>query len=312
MTRQQAVSFLSVVVVVCALPTRSSLAYVREVTTTGIPVAWKNPCVSMQLLLGDPPPPLTADQVLQASLVAGSVWSQPLLACSDFRLSVVPDSRPTADVAIDGNNLIVFRRDVWCDKSSSTTDPASATCYPASALAMTTISKNKKTGEIVDADIAFNAVKYSWGDRTTLSDPDNGTVVDFQNALTHELGHVIGLDHPCYTDEPRLLDNNGLPELDCYNNPTLPESIADSTMYPSISVKDMLRRDLSLDDQQGVCDIYPYVHATCPSSTTDGGCASVPTRNSGTNTNGRLLTCATVGLVSVLMALVCRRRTKRI
>jgi hypothetical protein len=285
-------------------------AYVREVTSIGLPLAWKSPCVTMHLLLGDPPAVLTADQFLQAATLGASVWSQPALACSDIRLSMVAEPDATADVGYDRQNIIAFRRQNWCGKASSTADDPS--CYPHSALAVTTLFKNKNTGEILDADIAFNAVDYTWGDIVGMPQLVAGDTVDFQNALTHELGHVIGLDHSCYAPadlQGRLLDNTGSPALDCYNNPSLPASIADSTMYPSVSLRDTARRDLAPDDEQGVCEIYPYVHAECPAPTRveTGGCSTLAPGPIGDRATS-LGTLATAALAGGLLAWMVRRR----
>jgi hypothetical protein len=312
MTGKAGTASAFVLAAMSALAPRSASAYVREVTSTGMPVVWKNPCITMHLFLGDPPPMLTADQFLQAGVLAASVWSQPYLACSDIRLSVAPELEPTADVGYDRKNVIAFRRQAWCASSSPSADASSATCYSHSALAVTTLFKNKNTGELLDADIVFNAVDFGWGDLVAFPDPGPGTIVDFQNALTHELGHVIGLDHSCYApsdNQPRLMDNTGQPAIDC-SSPSLPASIADSTMYPSVSLKDTLRRDLSPDDQQGVCDIYPYLHAACPPDNAEGGCSTLANRP--LDSRARCLTVATVGLLSALLVLFHRRRARRI
>jgi hypothetical protein len=296
---------------ICTLLPGIASAYVREVTSIGMPLAWKTPCVTMRLFLGEPPPVLTSDQFLQAATLGASVWGQPALACSDIRLSMVADPGATADVGYDRQNIIAFRRQNWCGEESAKADDPS--CYPSSALAVTTLFKNKNTGEILDADIAFNAFNYTWGDLVALPGLVAHDTVDFQNALTHELGHVIGLDHSCYAPadgQGRLLDNTGSPEVDCKNNP--PEWIADTTMFPSVSLTDTRRRDLSPDDEQGVCEIYPYVHAQCPvgpARTEAGGCATLTPSQVGDGATA-LGTLATAALAGGLLARMVRRRKR--
>jgi hypothetical protein len=300
--------WLLLVALTPVLTPRSASAYVREVTTIGMPVAWKSPCISMHLFLGNPPQVLTADQVLQAGQQAASVWSQPTLACTDLRLMILSAERSTADVLYDHRNIISFRRENWCSQDSPTAKDN--TCYPSAALAMTTFFKNRDTGEMLDADIVFNAVNYTWGDLVAFPDRTAGATADFQNALTHELGHVIGLDHACYApadNQPRLLDNTGQPEVDC-DSSSLPASVASSTMYPSVSLIDTQRRVLSPDDQQGACDIYPYANATCPQAQTDGGCSTLPSRSAGLGSGD---CCLVLAAVSLALLTRSRRRCPR-
>ena len=77
---------------------------------------------------------------------------------------------------------------------------------------MTTVSfLNKPTepdldGQIVDTDIDLNAVGYRFVDGSKpLSTGDRRSPVDLWNVLTHELGHVMGLDHTCLIDGDRVV-----------------------------------------------------------------------------------------------------------
>jgi hypothetical protein len=289
---------------------REAQAYVRELTNSGLPVAWHYPCVTMQIYLGSPPPVLTADQIFAASSQAAAAWSYPALTCTDIRLTMTPAPQDSADVGYDKKNVIVFRRDTWCRQPPKIDDAGAPQpdCYPSSALAVTSVFKNGRTGEILDTDIEFNAVDYSWGDLVAQPNLANWTTADFQNALTHELGHALGLDHNCYTindGQPRANDNTGTPEVDCYNS-TLPAAVAAATMYPSVLLGDTTRRSLSPDDELGVCDIYPHMHDTCPPSPSGGGC-TVLAAKSPDGGSSRILWSG-LGLAMVALVLYLHRR----
>jgi len=294
------------------LSSGNAKAYVRELTSTGAPVAWSNPCVPMHLYTGSPPPVLSTAGLFAAGMAAAGAWSYAEVACTDIRLSIVSEPAASAQVGYDSKNVIVFRQETWCRDPPRIDDAGIVVpdCYPASALALTSIFKNKNTGEILDADIEFNAVNYTWGDLVVQPALAISNTADFQNALTHELGHVLGLDHNCFTTNdgsPRGVDNTGAPEVDCYNNPELPDAVAQATMYPSVVLTDTERRSLSPDDEQGVCEIYPHAHEVCPSPS-DGGC--IVASGSPARMPWPDLFCAAVALFLVGFAL--RRSRERI
>lgn len=290
--------------------------YVRELTSQGVPIAWKNPCFPVHVYLGDPPPVAAKDVLATASAAAVAVWSYPSVSCSDLRLTVVIEDQPTADVGYDRRNVVTFRRDAWCRQPGRLDDAGveQPDCYPSTALAVTSVFKNAKTGEILDADMELNAVDYSWGDRVALADAASPDTMDFLYAVTHEMGHVIGLDHPCYAPsdrQGRMLDNTGAPEVDCYGNPALPDAIAKSIMYPSVDLTSAktTQRTLGDDDVQGVCEIYPHVHDFCPTAS-DGGCqlAQDPDRS----TNAALVAFVLLGLLAVAAKLGLKRTGRRL
>ena len=232
----------------------------------------------MDIYLGAQPPTLTADQYLKASQLAAQAWSHVDIACTGVSISMSKHGESTAEVGLDLKNVIVFRQDLAC-LQPPTTDPAAQPCLSANVLAVTTLFKNTTTGEIVDADMEINAVNFAWADLVANPTLANGNIADFQNTLTHELGHVIGLTHNCYmsNDGPApLLDNTGNPELVC-GSAGVPATVTDATMYPVVPIRDTDRRTLSPDDQQAACEIYPSNQGTCGAGSGQGCSVAGPT-----------------------------------
>jgi MYXO-CTERM domain-containing protein len=77
--------------------------------------------------------------------------------------------------------------------------------------------------------------------------------------LTHELGHVLGLDHPCDdgTIVPTPTDHLGQTIPSCQPEWRLPTEIKESTMYNYSGLAEIKKRTLEPDDKAGVCAIYP-------------------------------------------------------
>ncbi|MEM7679113.1 MAG: matrixin family metalloprotease [Myxococcota bacterium] len=106
------------------------------------------------------------------------------------------------------------------------------------AIAVTTSAFNTRTGEIVDADIEMNGQAFGFT-RVGASCNRRGNTMDIANTLTHEVGHVFGLEHP--PNEARF---------------------AQSTMFASAPVCETQKRTLAQDDIDGICFIYPTGAAT--------------------------------------------------
>jgi MYXO-CTERM domain-containing protein len=241
-------------------------AYVRTVTEAGAPTAWDNANVTMEFSLGSSPPVLSAGGFLDAAQQAGAAWSDASLdgvdRCSSMNLTVESVSDVAGPVGMDYHNRLIFRQGGWCRDPL----PAGSGCYDPSALALTTVFQLKNSGEILDADLEVNATDFTWGDFVGHPEQFEYNTQDFQGAITHEFGHVIGLDHTCFIPggtfadgklKPRPVDNHGNPVPDC-SSPNLPATITDATMYVSVGSPsaEVDLRSLSPDDVQGDCDIY--------------------------------------------------------
>jgi hypothetical protein len=232
----------------------SAEAYVRRTNGSGLPLWWRPHTMKIAGYEQGFDPDMTPDQIAGAMTEAALQWTMgnpDLATCTDLALPVTTHdlTETPPPIAHDGVNTIAARAS-WD--------------YDHVALAQTSLFYLKSTGEILEADLEVNAQDFTWTD--VDSDRRRG-LQDLQNALTHELGHFIGLDHPCYLADPTSdeTDNTGQPVPSCADV-AFDSPIRETTMFPSADPGDTSKRTLSPDDDLAVCDIYPLGMATAGSS----------------------------------------------
>jgi hypothetical protein len=278
-------------------------AYVRTRSEDGMfDVIWPDPNVTLTVVTGGSTP-IPTDGFVAAATSAAATWSDPALGSSvAFTVVTSPDT-PSAP-AYDHVNTIAFRTASW--------DPPH---YLPGELALTTVWTIG--GRIVDTDTEINAVEpdITWGllpDDPVMAETFSNEV-DLQNALTHELGHVLGLDHPCYlgnTPPPFEMTNKGGPVPSC-SDPNLPDSVRMATMYPSANRGSISERLLSDDEKLALHDLYPAglapVVETAPSGGCDIGDAAAPLGGPATPLGGAFAT----ALLATAILSARRRRILR-
>ncbi len=235
-------------------------AYVRyKIKNSNITFAWKQTCVPIIAYPNDMLAMMPLAEVDAATTGAVRPWSAAGNSCTYLDLTLTDSDEPTPHAAHDNKNVLIFRTTNWCKlKANGECDPEMALVYDRQALALTSVIASTKTGEIRDVDIEVNAVNFEWADLVAHPELAGDQVhQDLQNALAHEVGHLIGLDHTCYyqsNDMPRPVDSNGDPLIYCSD--ATPEVRA-TTMFPSAQPGDIEKRTLAPDDQQALCEIYP-------------------------------------------------------
>lgn len=140
-------------------------------------------------------------------------------ACSDMLL-IYEGTTPNDVVEFNqrdlraNQNLVVWRDTGWDRVASRMT------------FALTSVTYNPQTGQIVDADIEINSENYM----LNVVDPVEANYADLKNTLVHEVGHFIGLDH---------------------------SQLRGATMYPNAALGETGKRVLHDDDIDGLCASYP-------------------------------------------------------
>lgn len=283
--------------------TAESAAYVRATTDAGVTFAWAESCVALTAYPSNFVDMMPLGEIQGAANGAAGAWSFPGTPCTDIAMTVTTSSAAPPLVVPDGMSSIIFRTSVWCLlRADGTCDPAS-NGYDSATLALTTVSSQGR--RIYSADIEVNASDHRWADLVAHPELFAGdpSLQDLQNALTHEMGHVLGFAHTCVLGGtlPVPLDNLGNPIPDCAA--ASPEVVA-TTMFPSATPGDTGKRTLAPDDQQAACDVYPASKPLpCVAPDSDGGCGCTTARSS-----GRVPAAATIVLLGCLLARARRRR----
>jgi predicted Zn-dependent protease len=148
------------------------------------------------------------------------------------------------DVGFDQNN--------WNDNINLVVWRETTWGHDPQAIAITTTTYDTLTGEVVDSDIELNGRDYTFS--TAESDE---VLVDIANTLAHEAGHTVGLDH---------------------------SSDPNASMYGYAPPGEIRKRDLSQDDIDGLCHVYPYDRDLPPCEGFEppggnGGCSAAGARS---------------------------------
>lgn len=247
--------------------------YVRTgPTMAGSYLFWESGCVFVTAD-SDGTKAIPGDQEFAVIDQAIATWNQGTASCS--YMQIMQDPKRPVETARDNVNIIKFRDQSWCRPATKDDPPR---CHPDAAAGITTAtfvddSGSIRDGAIVDADIEINGVGFAIAvNGQTLS--TQSCQSELKNTLTHELGHLLGLEHTCRAsgDPPRVDDKGGaVPSCNAVmSNPVYTEP----TMYNFQECGETKKASLEADDIAAVCGIYPTARdpGTCEPVNPPGGC----------------------------------------
>lgn len=199
-------------------------AWTPYTTSVGATVHWDTATFCYEL--GDNvPEPWPVAHV--EALVRGSVEAWTTLACAAkvLRYDGLVDERAVAPATGSGNTIL------WIDHAADWR-------WSPTAYAMTTLTARRSDGVILDADLEVNVAGHVF----SLTEECPVDRVDLRNTLTHEAGHLMGLDH---SQDP------------------------EATMFGAADPGTTFMRDLAADDVEGYC----WLAATFPPTEQVAPCA---------------------------------------
>jgi MYXO-CTERM domain-containing protein len=268
--------------VALALPltaVRPAAAYVWSVSSRCNPLHWAQTCVIVTSdSAGVPDMPFADVERVVGEAVQS--WSDGGDGTSFLQMTYLAAAGPR-ETTLDGWQVVKFRTVTWCRPADAS---GAEVCYDPGSAALTTVSfvsdseDPTNDGRILDADIELNAVNNYFYDagpvgdagtnRPPPADPAPRTPLDLWDTLSHELGHLQGLDHTCTgwpgTDLPSCSrDGSGQPVIACsvveagHTTDPLLAAIYATTMYPSAKANDILKRIPKTDDRAGIAALYP-------------------------------------------------------
>jgi hypothetical protein len=197
-----------IITLVFLISNSSAWAYSINENGDGMPLFWNEDNISFVLQITGNPGFDDIDETVTAAIGAWDAVAQ-----SSLRLEY-SGRTSGAELGYEGTdnvNLIAVIDEDWV--------------FGPDSLAHTITTWSASTGEILDADIAINS-NYDWGDGRHVGG------YDLQSALTHEIGHTIGLGHASAHPE--------------------------ATMFARMGQGEVEKRDLDPDDVAGLLFLYGY------------------------------------------------------
>ncbi|MCG8422611.1 MAG: hypothetical protein MJE77_32245 [Proteobacteria bacterium] len=224
---------------------------VNRTKQTGTPLAWASGCIHLSYHSAGVTH-LAGNGEFRILDEATAEWQGESRICTDLAFS----SSKTPDPGAGRNNIngVTFHEDHWC-RPATETDPE--VCHDPNAIAVTQVffvddRDSPRDGTILEADIEFNGVNFAFTeDGQTLGRAPR--IADLRSTMTHELGHLLGLAHNCWTGiGARPADHNSKPVPSC-SDVAAGSEFTEATMYFQQDEGETKKATIETSDLLGVC-----------------------------------------------------------
>lgn len=215
----------------CCCLTSEAWAY-RVLEKDGVPVGWAKGTQLTFELTEDFPEGVPAEAVRSQIASAMQLWNAQA-GCKAPPLSLTGSG--TFPLSGDGKNTIAWVFSNW----------VSSTNAAETAPGVTDLRVGQDEAgqyQIHEADLYLNAEHFHWTtERGSAGLTPAQQVQYLKEVVAHELGHALGMDHPCETDQPNIPD--------CASG----TSFSKALMFPNPKY---VEPALDEDDASGLCDLY--------------------------------------------------------